>query len=315
MLTLVTAPTVEPLTVAEVKAHLRLGTTAGEPAPIAPTAALSGSAGNVDNGVHRYGVTFVTADGETELGTVSSTLTVSDKTVSGQVSLTAIPLGGANVTSRKVYRTAAGGSTYLLLTTLSNNTATTYTDNTADSGLGAQAPTSNTTSDPELVTWIKAAREHVEAFTHRRLLQQTWDWKLEGFPRGVLELPFPPATSITSVSYVDAAGDTQTWSSALYQTEIPAGPQAGPARIYPIAGQVYPVTSSDVFAAVTVRFVCGYGAAASTVPTPFVAAMKMLIAHWWSNRSAVVVGNITNDLPQGVEALLWPYKHFELEAA
>ena len=112
-LTLITAPTVEPVTVAEARRQCLLGSTAGEPAPTAPTVALASPAiaGNIDNGAHRYGVTFVTADGETELGVISSAVTVADKTVNGKVELTAIPLGGSAVTSRKLYRTAAGRST------------------------------------------------------------------------------------------------------------------------------------------------------------------------------------------------------------
>jgi hypothetical protein len=65
---------------------------------------------------------------------LSVAVTVADKTVNGKVSLTGIPLGGTAVTSRKLYRTAAGGSTYLLLATIADNTTTIYTDNTADSG-------------------------------------------------------------------------------------------------------------------------------------------------------------------------------------
>ncbi len=65
----VTAPATEPLTVAEVKAHLRLDSANGEPAPTVVAAALAGAgAGNVDNGAHRYLATFVTADGETDAG-------------------------------------------------------------------------------------------------------------------------------------------------------------------------------------------------------------------------------------------------------
>lgn len=117
------------------------------PAPGALTSALAGAgAGNVDNGLHKYRVTFVTADGETEGGTVNAGTTVADKTVDGKISLTAVPVGTSGVvTSRKIYRTTAGGSVYKLLTTLADNTTTTYTDNTADAGLGANAPTTNGT--------------------------------------------------------------------------------------------------------------------------------------------------------------------------
>jgi hypothetical protein len=63
-----------------------------------------------------------------------------------QIPLTGIPFGSALVTSRKVYRTpAGGGSTFKLLVTINDNSAvSTFTDNVPDSGLGAVAPTINT---------------------------------------------------------------------------------------------------------------------------------------------------------------------------
>jgi hypothetical protein len=60
------------------------------------------------------------------------------------VSLTSIATGTTGVTSRKVYRTVAGASQLKLLTTLSDNVTTSFTDSTADASLGANAPTSNT---------------------------------------------------------------------------------------------------------------------------------------------------------------------------
>ena len=120
-----------------------------EKAPGAATGALAGGgAGNVNNGTHSYKVTFVTAGGETEAGTISNTVTVTDKTADGKVALSAIPTGSPVVTARKIYRTVAGNTgSYKLLTTIADNSTTTYTDNTADAGLGAVAPSANTALD------------------------------------------------------------------------------------------------------------------------------------------------------------------------
>lgn len=62
------------------------------------------------------------------------------------IPLTAIPLGNSLVTARKVYRTPAntGGGTLKLVTTLADNTTTTYTDTVADAALGAAALTVGT---------------------------------------------------------------------------------------------------------------------------------------------------------------------------
>jgi uncharacterized phage protein gp47/JayE len=109
--------------------------------PTAPTVA-AGAAG-VPNGTYKVQVTFLNSMGETA-GGAEATVTVTNQ----QISWTAIPLGGAGTTARRLYRTAAGGATGTekLVTTLNDNTTTTFTDNVADSALGNAIPTTNTTA-------------------------------------------------------------------------------------------------------------------------------------------------------------------------
>lgn len=64
-------------------------------------------------------------------------------TAGNQVALSSIPIGASAVTARKVYRTVAAGAQLKLLTTIADNTTTTYTDSTADASLGANVPTSD----------------------------------------------------------------------------------------------------------------------------------------------------------------------------
>jgi hypothetical protein len=80
-----------------------------------------------------------TADGS--LGAVAPTV---NTTGSGQINLTGIPTGPTGTTARKIYRTAAGGSEFRLAATISNNSATTHTDNVGDSSLGGLIPESST---------------------------------------------------------------------------------------------------------------------------------------------------------------------------
>jgi len=82
-------------------------------------------------GTYYWAMTYVTAGGEEILGSVSNTLTSTNK----RIDLT-LPIGYAGVTSRKIYRTEAGGSTLKLLTTIADNTTLTYTDNIVDAALG-----------------------------------------------------------------------------------------------------------------------------------------------------------------------------------
>ncbi len=281
-LTLTTAPATEPLTLAEVMAHLRLDSSNQEPAPGAPAAALIAPAvaGNVDNGAHRWLVTFVTAAGETQAGTPSAAVTVADKTVNGKVSLTAIPLGGSAVTARKIYRTVAGGSTYLLLATLADNTTTTYTDNTADSSLGAGAPSTNTTDDPLLSALITAARRQAENLTGRALITQQWTYTLDAFPPAAINLPNPPLISVQSVKYLDSAGTLTTIDAADYTVHT----SALLGLVAPAYGLSWP-SPREVPEAVTIAFTCGHGAAAA-VPQEIKQWMLIQIGHWYANREA-----------------------------
>ena len=300
----VTPPAIEPLSVSEVRRHLRLEEQAGELAPGALTAALAGSgAGNVNDGVHRYVVTFVTADGETEAGAVSAAVTVSDNTTNGQVSLSNIQIGGANVTARKIYRTAAGGSTYLLLTTISNNTATTYTDNTADSGLGAAAPSTNTTVDPYITDLITVARRVCEDTTKRKLITQTWKQYFDCFPAASgFELFLPPIQSVTGIEYKDINGDTQTLSASLYHVST-TGERT---RICLNEGESWPDTEK-VLDAVWVTVTTGYGPARSDIPAPLRHGMLTLIGHYYNMREDSIAGVVALEVPK-TSAYLWaPY--------
>jgi hypothetical protein len=108
-------------------------------APLAPMLSI----GDTDNpgltGTVDGCVTFVTAAGETEGGAVSLPVTL-DGT---KVNWSAIPVWwGRTVTQRKLYRTAQDGTQRKLVTTLANNTDTTYAGDTiADNMLGVDVPT------------------------------------------------------------------------------------------------------------------------------------------------------------------------------
>lgn len=163
--------------------------------------------------------------------------------------------------------------------------------------------------DTDILALIAAVRSWGEVFTGRSFLPQTWDLKGDCFP-SVIVLPKPPVTGVTSITYIDTNGDSQTLSSALYTTDLPSGPYAPPGRIVPAYGQSWPSTR-DMPNAVTVRFATGY-ADPDTVPANIKAALKIRLNTLFEHREAVVVGTIASPVAIGGvpldEHLLWPFK-------
>lgn len=302
-LSLITAPVLEPITVDELKTHLHLDDESTEQAPVKLTAALAGAgAGLLTAGVYSYRYTFVTADGETEGGTISSSVTVANAATDGKISLSAIATGGNAVTSRIIYRTIADGSDYKLVATLSDNTTTVYTDNSADASLGAGAPTTNTTEDPFLTLIIKAARVWCEKYCRRSFITQTWDFKINRFPgssRSGIEIPFPPLQSITHVKYINSSGVLTTVDSDEYNAYI----DCTPGYIKPAYGYSWPTARAED-EAVTIRFISGYGTARSAVDSNVIHAIKIFCSHLYENRDMVSFNMTPAEVPFTVRALL-----------
>lgn len=94
---------------------------------------------NTSTTFHLVAGTLYSSGGQ--IGPTSNTAGNSDVHV---VPLTSIPIGPTGTTQRNVYRTAAGGAQLKLLTTLSDNSTTIYSDATVDASLGANALTSGT---------------------------------------------------------------------------------------------------------------------------------------------------------------------------
>lgn len=164
-------------------------------------------------------------------------------------------------------------------------------------------------AEPVDATLITALRDAAEAYLDghagimgRALLTQTWDLKLHYLP-AVITLPLPPLQSVTSITYLDTEGASQTLAASVYQVVDNGN---SPSQIVEAYNQDYPSTR-DQAQAVTVRFVAGYGAAAD-VPDPIKVAIKLLVSQWYDRRESVVVGKTVAELPFAVKALLGPYR-------
>lgn len=163
--------------------------------------------------------------------------------------------------------------------------------------------------DGLLMTYYRAALAHLEGedgILGRALLTQTWDLRMDRFPWSdsmPILVPLSPLASVTSITYTDTDGTSQTWAASKYDVDA----NSEPGRIVPSYGESYPATRDEIDA-VTVRFVAGYGAARASVPEPIRLALLALTAHWYEERVPIITGTIVSRTPFHVDQLVAPYR-------
>lgn len=137
-----------------------------------------------------------------------------------------------------------------------------------------------TDEDILILSLMRSAAKAVESDTGKKLITQTWDYKIPE-PSGCVRLPVSPVSSITSMTYFDSddAEQTLTVSDFYLQSDQDR------AWIEPKEDTEWP-SMRERSDALTIRFVAGFGGA-SAVPDSFKRAMLLLIGHWYENRVAV----------------------------
>lgn len=126
---------------------------------------------------------------------------------------------------------------------------------------------SSVTEDDEVIrAQIMTARSVVETATGantcklRTLMATTYDLTLGCFPYlNYIQVPRVPLVSVSSITYVDTAGDTQTLATTVYSVNIAEG------RIYLAYNQTWPSLRGSIEDRVTVRFVAGMAASFTAV--------------------------------------------------
>lgn len=164
----------------------------------------------------------------------------------------------------------------------------------AEAKVQCRVDTDLTAEDDLLSALISTAREMAEHEIGRALINQTWERVLDAFPAAEIELGMPPVSSIVSVTYIDAAGDSQTLASAAYTLE----PDLPPGWLLPAEGYEWPDTL-DTANAVRVRFTAGYGAAASAVPASIKSWILLRVGTLYQHRSEIAAGISVTALPGG----------------
>lgn len=158
---------------------------------------------------------------------------------------------------------------------------------------------SDITTDDDLISaQMVAARNLVETLTganvprYRVLMATTFDVRMDEFPYcDFIHLPCVPLISVTSITYIDSNGVSQTLSTSLYTVDYPQS------RIHLAYGEDWPATRDQVNA-VTVRFVAGQ-AASFTAATSDVCTVS---GRTFTNGDRVRVRNSGGALPTGLSA-------------
>lgn len=145
--------------------------------------------------------------------------------------------------------------------------------------------------------YLRAASAHIDGpfgILKRAVGLQTLEVRSHVFS-AIDRLPSGPVVSIDHVKYVDTTGAEQTFGDTYYSLDDD--------RLVLAHGYRWPALRGDP-GGVRIQYQAGF----EEVPHPIKQAALLLIGQWFRNRMAVNVGNIVNELPNGVKALLAPYK-------
>jgi len=303
-LKIATAPTVEPISLSEACAHLRIDTDAfadsiNSSISIAPgshaIAAAYSLKGTGINVAGKEALVLFESGTNGAGGTVDVKLQESDTdsdsayTDVSSGAFTQVTTANDNATFEKAY---TGTKNYIRV-------VATVAANACEFGVSiiTNEPASSETT---LINgYIKAAREFCENFQNRAFVNQTWELWLDGFPsEAEIEIPLPPLVSVTSVKYYDTGNTEATFDSANYFVDT----KSEPGRVCLGYGKSWPSTTLRSHNGVCVTFVAGYGATAANVPQKVKQSMLLLIGDYYSAREAGIASKQTIE---AVERLLW----------
>jgi uncharacterized phiE125 gp8 family phage protein len=139
-----------------------------------------------------------------------------------------------------------------------------------------------TDDDGHLQFLITVARDHAEKYCNTRFATQTVAVKCDSFA-DMCRLPEAPVTSVTSISYVDTTGATQTLATSVYELRAD-GLESSITLKY---GQQWPTIQSR--SRITVTAVVGYAIAPPAVKN----AILLNIADRYANRETARDDNWT----------------------
>ena len=288
-----TAPTTEPISLAELKDHLDLdsGTMADNTTltqSIAPGShAVATAYSLVGTGVDVLGkstVVYLVSGTNGAGATVDAKIQESDVLATGYTDwtgggFTQVTTDNDNATQEIEY---TGTKQYIRVVATVAVDACSFGVSVIE-----YAPTS--AKDDLLTDIIISARQYVEEITSRKLITQTWNYYINAFPVcRYFKIPFGnlSATDLT-LTYTDSDGDDTIMTVDTDYLVLVNGDQCG--RIVLPYSETWPSFTEYPSKPIVTQFVCGYGAA-SSVPDNIKTAIKMVCADMFEDRGELIVG-------------------------
>jgi uncharacterized phiE125 gp8 family phage protein len=158
-----------------------------------------------------------------------------------------------------------------------------------------------------LQAYLDAAEEYVGEVNRVRPTNTTETLELPCFPlnRGErIYLPWNPLSSVTSITYTDAAGASQTVATTVYDVNT----TTQPGFIHLKYNQFWPTSLRQDIAlpdVVVITYVAGYGTTGAAVPDTVRQAIKLLALHLFENREATTPDGVNlKKLPIGLQDML-----------
>lgn len=279
----ITPISTEPITLAEVKSHLRLDsgsfaddiTTTQLLKPASRSAATYTSSGVSVSG--KRAIVNLNAGTNQSTGTLSVHIEESDDNITytdwSDGTFTQVTTANDDAVQEKEY---TGNKAYIRVVAVVANAACEFSiDAIIDSG--------DTSEDTQISAWISAAREYGEDYTGHAFAPQTIDLYLDDFPDDdKIIWPFGPLTSVTSIKYKNSAG---TETTMTVTTQYLVDSDTMPGKIFLPYNESWPDFAPYPYNAVTIRAVCGYtGATYYIIPKQYKQAMLMHIGYMYKYR-------------------------------
>ena len=159
--------------------------------------------------------------------------------------------------------------------------------------------TGDTGQDAIITRRITSAREWVEGITHRALITQTREIRMDTF---LSEIKLPSALTITSVKYIDTNGVLQTVAAGDYVLDN----YSDMAILRTAYSSIWP-SPRDELNAVRIQFTAGYGPTAADVPSLIRETVMGLVGHWMNFQPQTQDGRIVAHIPKPLERMLDPF--------